>query len=137
MAEWKATEEVELEEEIEEHRRDDLEEIVVEANEGEMLTLNTYHPPRSNEHLGLLVTFHEPPNLFPIPPISQTLKQTFCQSVPESLLEAPNPELRACEEMVRSKSKESSTRNTQISKGKEKKKVSKFRGDLFDWLILF
>jgi len=30
-----------------------------------------------------------------------------------------------------------STWHTQISKGKEKKRVSKFKGDLLDWLILF
>jgi len=102
-----------------------------------MLTFNTHHTSRSNEHLSLLITFHEPTNISPTPPISQTLKQTFCQSIPEPLLKAPNSELRACEEVVRSKSKESPMCNTQISKGKENKRVSKIRGDLFDWLILF
>ena len=102
-----------------------------------MLTFNTHHTSRSNEHLSLLITFHEPTNISPTPPISQTLKQNFCQFIPEPLLEAPNSELRACEEVVQSKFKESHTCNTQISKGKEKKTVSKFKGDLFDWKILF
>jgi len=76
---------------------------VVEADEGDMLTLNIYHPPRSNEHLGLLITFHEPPNLFPTPSISQTIKQNFCQFLPEPLLEAPNSELRVCDDIDQKK----------------------------------
>ena len=74
MAAWKAIAEVESKEEIEENNGDDLEEIVVEADEGDMLTLNTQHPPRSNEHLDPLITFHEPPTLSCTPPISPTLK---------------------------------------------------------------
>jgi len=42
-------------------KTDVFEEIVVEADKGEMLTLDTHHPPRSNEHLGLLITFDELP----------------------------------------------------------------------------
>jgi len=40
-----------------------LEKILVEANKGDMLTLNTHHPPRNHEHLSLPTTFHEPPSL--------------------------------------------------------------------------
>jgi len=49
---------------------------VVEADEGEMLTLDNQHLPRSNENLGLLLTFGEPS------------------------LNAPNSELRALEKVV-------------------------------------
>jgi len=92
LAEWKAVDEVELEEENEEHDGDNLEEIVVEVDEGEMLTLDTHHPARSSEHLGLIITFDEPPNLSPTPPITKMPKQNFCQFIPGPLLEAPNSE---------------------------------------------
>ena len=49
-----------MEEEIEEKDGDTFEGIMVEVEEGQMLTLDTHHPPRSNEHLGLLLTFGEP-----------------------------------------------------------------------------
>jgi len=55
--------EVELEEASEEKDGDVFEVIVVEADEEEMLTLDTHHPPRNNEHLDLLITFDELPNL--------------------------------------------------------------------------
>ena len=102
-----------------------------------MLTLDTHNPPRSHEHLSLLITVDDPPNLFPSPPIIKTLKQNFCQFIPEPLLEAPHSQLRAYEEMVQSKSKESPAYNTQISKGNERTRVSKLKRDLFEWLILF
>jgi len=85
---------------------------VVEADEGEMLTLDTHHPPRSNEHLGLLLTFGEPS------------------------LKAPNSELRAIGEVVQTKFEESPTYTIQISKGNEKRRVPMFKRDLFAWLIL-
>ena len=75
MAERKAIEEAESKEEIEEHNGDDLEEIVVEVDEGDMLTLNIHHPPRSNEHLDLLITFHGPPTLSPNPPYPKHSKK--------------------------------------------------------------
>ena len=34
-----------------------LEETVVEANEGHMLTMDTNHPPRSQKHVSLFLTF--------------------------------------------------------------------------------
>ena len=69
--------------------------------------------------------------------LAKTLTQNFCQFISEPLLKAPNSELRAFEEVVRSMFKESPKCNTQLSKGHEKKRVSKFKGDLFEWLILF
>ena len=103
MAEWKAIKEVESEEEIEEHDGDNLEEVVVEADEGDMLTLDAYHPPKGKEHHNLLfISFGEPPNLSPSPPTPKTLKQNFCQFISEPLLKAHNSELRAYEEVVRS-----------------------------------
>jgi len=78
-----------------------------------------------------------PSNHSPTPPISQTLKQTLCQSIPEPLREALNSELRAYEEVVRSKSKKSPTYTIQISKGNVRTSVSKIKRDLFAWLILF
>jgi len=51
----------------------------VKADEGDMLTLDTHHPPRSHEYLGLFLTFGEPS------------------------LNAPNFELRAIKEVVQSK----------------------------------
>jgi len=56
---------------------------VVEVDEGEMLALGTHHPPGSNEHLGLLLTFGEPS------------------------LKAPNSELRAIREVIQTKFEES------------------------------
>ena len=72
---------------------------MLEADEGDMLTLDAHHPPRSNEHLGLLLTFGEPS------------------------LNAPNSELRALEEVVQGKFEGFPPSNTQISKGNEKKRV--------------
>ena len=48
-----------------------------------------------------------------------------------------NSELRTGEEVVRSKFKKSPMCNTQISKGKEKKRASMLKRDFFEWLILF
>ena len=55
----------------------------------------------------------------------------------EPLLEAPNYELGAFEEVVQSKSKKSPTYTIQTSKGKDWKRVSKVKADPFTWLILF
>jgi len=60
-----------------------------------MLTLGANHRPRRHEHLSLFLNFGEP------------------------LLEAPNSELRALEEVVQSKSKESPLISIQISKGND------------------
>ena len=85
LAEWQAAREVESEEKIEQKNGDvfeeTLEEILVEANKGDMLTLNTHNPPRSHEHLSLPTTFYEPQALSPIPPTPKTLNKNFCQSI--------------------------------------------------------
>jgi len=60
LAEWEANIEVELEEKIEEKNGDVFEEVVIEADEGEILAMDTHHPPRSHEHLNLPTTFYEP-----------------------------------------------------------------------------
>ena len=57
-----------------------LEETAVVVDEGDMLTLDTNHKPRSHEHLSVFLTFGEP------------------------LLKAPNTELRSIMEMVQGKS---------------------------------
>jgi len=89
------------------------EEIIVEADEGDMPTLGTNHPPWSHEHLSLFLTFGE------------------------QLLQAPNSELTGFEERVQNKSKEPPPNNIHISKGSERKRVSKNKRDLFEWMILF
>ena len=123
--------EVELEEEIEEKNGDVFEEVVVEADNGEVLSLDTNHPPSSNEYLGLSITYHEPPTFFPIPPPPKTLKPNFYQSISELFLKAPNSTLTAYEEMVRSKFQESPMSTIPTSNGKVKKTISKFKRDLF------
>ena len=79
---------------------------MVETDEGEMLSLDTHHPPRGNEHLSLLLTFGEPS------------------------LNAPNSELRALEEVGQGKFERSPPSNTQISQGNERTGVSKIKRDL-------
>ena len=100
-----------------------------EAGDKELLILRRV----LSQHKGVK---DRPSNHSPTPPISQTLKQN-CQFIPEPLLEAPNSELRACEEVVQSWYKESPMYNTQISKGSERTRVSKFNRELCEWLILF
>jgi len=112
LAEWNAVEE-ENKENDGDNFEETLEEIIVEVDEGDMLTLGTSHPPRSHEHLSLFLNFSEP------------------------LLEAPNSELRAFEEVVQSKSKDSPLISIEISKGNDWKKVYKIKRDLFVWMILF
>ena len=90
-----------------------LDEIIIEADESDMLTLGTNHPPRSHEHLILFLTFGEP------------------------LLKGPNSELRAFDERIQSNSKESPPNNIQTSKGNNWKRDSKIKRDLFEWMILF
>jgi len=137
LDEWEVAVEVELEEKIEEKNGDVFEEVVIEADEGEMLAMDTHHPPRRHEHLSLPTTYHEPPTFSPTPPTPKTLNPNFCPSILEPILEAPNSELRAYEEMVLNMFKKSPMCNFQINKGNEHKRVPKFKGDLFSWLILF
>ena len=98
--------EVELEEKIEEKDGNSLEEIEIEAEEGEILTSDTHRPPKDKaDHSLLFISFDEPSIFFPTPPTPKTLNPNFCQSISEPLLKAPNFELRAFEELVRSKYK--------------------------------
>ena len=121
----------------EEELEETLEEILVEANKGDMLTLNTHHPPRSHEHLSLPTTFYESQAHSSIPPTPKALTQNFCQKHSKPLLTTPNFELRVSEEVVRDTFHESPMPTIPINKGKVRKRVSKFKRDLFDWLILF
>ena len=131
-------EELELEEEVEDHDGDDLEEVVVEADEGSMLTLDTYHPPKGKKNPSIpFISLGEPSTFFPTPPPPKALKQTFCQFTSKPLLTAPNLELRVSEQVVQDMFKESPKSNIQISKGQEEKRASKIKGELFAWLILF
>ena len=96
---------------------------MVKDDEGEMLTLDTHHPPKGKEHRSLFfLSFGEPPKLSPTSPTPKTIKQNFSQLIPESSLKAPNSELRAYEEAVQSMFKEYPMYNTQISKGECKDK---------------
>ena len=78
-------------------------------------------------------------------PAAQTLIQNFCHLIYEEItteceepfLKALNSELRAFEEVVQSKCKESRTNTLRTSKGNERKRVSKIKRDLFAWLIFF
>ena len=77
------------------------------------------------------------PNPSPTHPKAKTLPQNFCQSIMEPLLKAPNSELIDFEEVVRSMLTKSPTFIIPNSTGKGKKRVSRFKRDLFSWLILF
>ena len=72
----------------------------MEVDEVHMLTLDTHHPPRSNEHLDLFLTFGEPS------------------------LNAPIYELRVIREVVQTKLEESPMYTIQTSKGSDGKGVS-------------
>jgi len=126
------------EDEAQEKDGNTLEEIEIEAEEGEILPLDTHHPPKDKEDHSLLsISFGEPLNVSPTHPITKTLKSNFCHPIAEPLLNAPNSELRVLKEVVQSKTKKSPMSNIQISKGKVEERVSKFKRDLFSWLILF
>ena len=68
--------EEEEEENVGHYLEETLEEIVMKADEGEMLTLGTNHPAKSREHLSLFLNYSEP------------------------LLKACNSEIRSCKEWV-------------------------------------
>ena len=125
-------EEVEEEEKKDQEEKDDntFEEIMEEAREEELLVLRRV--PSQQEGVQ-----DEPPNLSPTPLTSKTLKPTFCHEHSNSLLTTPNLELRVSKEVVHDMFKESPISNILIRKGRTKKRVSKFKRDLFSWLILF
>ena len=115
-----------------------VEEIEIEAEEGEILTLDTRHPPKDNEdRILLFISFREPLNLSPTHLISKTLKSNLCQPISKPLLNAPNYELRVLKEVVQSKTKKSPMSNIQTRKGKVKKRVSKYKRDLFSWFFFY
>ena len=127
-----------LEEKFEDHDGDALEEVVIEADEGDMLTLDTHHPPKDMENRSILFLSHsEPSTFFPTPPTPKALKQNLCEVTSKPLLTTRNLELRVSEEVVHDIFKESHKSNIQISKGQEQKRASKIKGKLFAWLNLF
>ena len=141
MVEWKEATEEENEEKNEDESDHELEvpqeEVIEEAGE-ELLVLR-----RVLSHLKGVKD--APGSHVPTHPISQTLIQNFCHLIyveittecEEALLKALNSELRAFEEVVQSKCKESPRNTFRTSKGNERKRVSKIKRDLFVWLILF
>jgi len=84
----------------------------VAVDEGEMLTLDTNHPPRNHEYLSPFLTSSEP------------------------LLKAPGSESRAFKERVQGKYEGFPPNHIQISKGNEWKRVSQIKIDLLEWMIL-
>ena len=142
MAECETTMEEENEEENEDESDHELEEIqaevVEEASEEELLILRRV----PSHQKGVEDT---PANPLSTHPAAQTLIQNFRRLIyeeittecEEPLLKALNSELRAFEEVVQSKCKESPTNTFRTSKGNERERVSRIKRDLFAWLILF
>ena len=104
LAEWEAAMEEENEAKSEDERDQELEEtqeeVMEEATEGELLVLRRVPSQRKGVK-------DEPSNPSPTHPITKTLKQNFCQSILEPLLQTPNSKLRAFGEMVQSTFEES------------------------------
>jgi len=92
LAKWEAA----IEEEIEEKNEDvhdckleeTQEEVMEETTEEELMVLTRV----PSKHKGVK---DEPSNQSPTNPITKTLQQNFCQSIPEPLLQTSNSELRA------------------------------------------
>jgi len=57
LAEWEAIKEEEIEEEKEKEVMENIEEVKVKADDGEMLNLSRSHHPKSHEHLSLFPHF--------------------------------------------------------------------------------
>ena len=111
---------------------------MVEAIEGDMLTIDTHHPPKGKENRSILfLSLGEPSTNFPTPPTPKALKTNFCHKNLEPSLTPLNHALRVSEKVVHGMFKESLTSSTQVSKGHEEKRASKFKEELFAWLILF
>ena len=142
LAEWEKTMEEENEEENEDESDHELEEIQAEvvekASEEELLMLRRV----PSHQKGVK---DKPANPLSTHPAAQTLIQNFCHLIYEEItteceepfLKALNSELRAFEEVVQSKCKESPTNTFRTSKGSKRKRVSKIKRDLFARLILF
>ena len=139
LAEWKATEEVPLEEEVENenHDKEEIEEIMVEADEGEELPI-PHHPPKGKESRNVLfLSFGEPSTNLPPPSTPETLAINFCQIFFEPSFTPPNHTFKVCKKVVPGMFKKSPTQQLQISMGQEEERASKFMKELFGWLILF
>ena len=140
LAEWKATEEVPIEVEVENenHGKEEIEEIMVDADEGDMLSIPTHHPPKDKGNRSvLLLSLGEPPTNSPTPPTPKALTTNFYQERLEPSLTTLNHALRVSKNVVLHMFKESLASHTQFSKGHDKKRASKFKEELFAWLILF
>ena len=139
LAEWKATEEVPLEEEVENenHDKEEIEEIMVDADEGEELPI-PHHPPKGKESRNVLfLSFGEPSTNLPPPSTPETLAINFCQIFFEPSFTPPNHTFKVCKKVVPGMFKKSPTQQLQISMGQEEERASKFMKELFGWLILF
>ena len=139
LAEWKATEEVPLEEEVENenHDKEEIEEIMVEADEGEELPI-PHHPPKGKESRNVLfLSFGEPSTNLPPPSTPETLAINFCQIFFEPSFTPPNHTFKVCKKVVPGMFMKSPTQQLQISMGQEEERASKFMKELFGWLILF
>ena len=139
LAEWKATEEVPLEEEVENenHDKEEIEEIMVDADEGEELPI-PHHPPKGKESRNVLfLSFGEPSTNLPPPSTPETLAINFCQIFFEPSFTPPNHTFKVCKKVVPGMFMKSPTQQLQISMGQEEERASKFMKELFAWLILF
>ena len=134
LREWEVAMEEENKEKNDVERDDELkdtqEKVMKETREEELLVLGRVLTRQKGVQ-------GEPASPIHTRPLAQTLKPNLCQLIPERLLDSPNSELRAFEEVVQSKSEESPTNTFLISRGKENKRVSKFMRDLFSSLVLF
>jgi len=142
LVEWEAAMKEENEEKNEDERDHKLaetqEKVVDAAREKELLVLGgVLSLPKGLQG--------EPSNPLPTHSKTKKLTQKFCHLIPEErptgcdepLLQTPNSELKAFEEMAQSKIEESPTSTIQTSKRKDLERVSKIKRDLFAWLILF
>jgi len=100
-------------EDTEKEVANNLEEVGVRTDVGEMLTLSSNHQQKSHEHLSLFLTF------------------------PKQLPKVPSSEIRTFKGRNLDASKGIPPNQIQINMGNEWKRVSKVKRDLFKWLILF
>ena len=111
---------------------------MVEADEGDMISTPTYHPPKAKEIRNVIfLSFGEPSTNFPTPPTPEALTINFCQVFFEPSFTPPNHAFQVCKKVVPCMFKKSFTLPIQISKGQEEERAFKFKEDLFAWLILF
>ena len=99
-------------------------------------TLFPWHLHHKESRNVLFLSFGEPSTDFPTPPTPEALTINFCQVFFEPSFTPPNHAFQVCKKVVPSMFKKSLTLHIQISKGQEGR-TSKFKEDLFAWLILF